>query len=151
MTKKEQMASVRAQRAQKEAQVLRLISAGVENAEIGRELGMALRTVKKYCSQLYEKHGIAELPPHCKRARLAAMMADGAVTRTMAVLRPMENRIVRSITSGKTNEEIGATLGKTRHCVKNWLREIYDKTGMATRTELALWSAAKLGQAPSRA
>jgi hypothetical protein len=30
--------------------------------------------------------------------------------------------------------------------VANWLREIYEKTGMGNRTELALWSVAKLGQ-----
>jgi DNA-binding CsgD family transcriptional regulator len=146
MKKEDQMASLRMQRAQKEAEILRLISAGAENAEIGRELGMAVRTVKKYCFQLYEKYGIADLRPHCKRARLVAITAECAATTTTPVLRPIESRIVQWVISGKTNEEIGAALGKTRHCVKNWLREIYDKTGMATRTELALWAAAKLGR-----
>jgi DNA-binding CsgD family transcriptional regulator len=57
----------------------------------------------------------------------------------------MEKTIAKWVTSGKTNAQIGAVFGKTRSWVVKLLREIYDKTGMGSRTELALWSVAKLG------
>jgi DNA-binding CsgD family transcriptional regulator len=58
----------------------------------------------------------------------------------------MEIVIAKWVTSGKTNAQISAAFGKTGSWVVNWLREIYEKTGMGNRTELALWSEAKLGQ-----
>lgn len=147
MTEAERCSMARAESAQKEAAVLRLVGMGAGNAEIGRELKMAERTVKKYCSRLFRKYGISELSPYCKRARLATMAAaDRGCSATGAELNPREKMIAKWVRSGKTNAEIGAALGKNRSWVVRWLREIYDKTGMGNRTELALWSLAKLGQ-----
>ena len=146
MTRTERNSSQRLQSARKEAEVLRLVAMGAANAEIARELKMAERTVKKYCSKLYQKHGISDLSPYCKRARLATLVADRARSGTAAELKPVEKTIAKWVTSGKTNAQIGAVFGKTRSWVANWLREIYQKTGMGNRTELALWSVAKLGQ-----
>jgi DNA-binding CsgD family transcriptional regulator len=135
----------RLESARREVEVLHLVALGATNGEIARELNMAERTVKKYCSRLYEKHGISDLSPYGKRARLATLVADRERSGTAAELDPMEKTIAKWVTSGRTNAEIGAVFGKTRWWVVSWLREIYEKTGMGNRTELALWSVAKLG------
>jgi DNA-binding NarL/FixJ family response regulator len=147
MTKAERNISRRFQSAQKEAEVLRLLAMGAANAEIACELKMAERTVKKYCSQLYRKHGISDLSPYCKRVRLATLVAERMRSATTADLKPIEKSIAKWVSAGKNNAQIGAVFGKTRSWVVRWLREIYEKTGMGNRTELALWSVAKLGQA----
>lgn len=48
-------------------------------------------------------------------------------------------RLVRLLSLGMKNSEIATELGTTEHVVKNYLRVIYDQTGMWNRTELALW------------
>jgi DNA-binding NarL/FixJ family response regulator len=55
------------------------------------------------------------------------------------VLTEREQRVVELVAQGMTNDEIGAELGLTRFGVANKLKVIYDKLGMWTRLELALW------------
>ena len=43
------------------------------------------------------------------------------------------------VTEGLTNQEIAAAIGTTENMAKNYLRFIYNKTGMGNRVELALW------------
>jgi len=54
-------------------------------------------------------------------------------------LTPREWKIARLISTGLTNNEIAPLVGTTEHVVKNYLRFIYDKTGLNTRLEVALW------------
>src|SRR5262252_6198899 len=48
-------------------------------------------------------------------------------------------RIVRLLAKGMKNPEIARALGTTDNMIKNYLRIIFDKTGMNSRLELALW------------
>lgn len=48
-------------------------------------------------------------------------------------------RIVGMVARGLRNQDIAARLGTTVDMVKSYLRVIYDKTGMNSRLELALW------------
>ena len=48
-------------------------------------------------------------------------------------------RIIRLVTKGLNNREIAAEVGTTEQGVKNYLRVIFDETGMNNRLELALW------------
>lgn len=48
-------------------------------------------------------------------------------------------QVVELVTEGMKNAEIARALGTTEHVVKNYLRVIFDRTGMWTRLELALW------------
>ena len=57
-------------------------------------------------------------------------------------LTPREATIVQLIAQGKTNREIGRELRVTENAIKNYLRGIFDKTGMGTRLEVALWHVA---------
>lgn len=52
---------------------------------------------------------------------------------------PKQIRIMQLLTEGLTNKEIAAQVGNTEHVLKNYLRTIYDLSGMSNRTELALW------------
>jgi DNA-binding NarL/FixJ family response regulator len=54
-------------------------------------------------------------------------------------LSPRKVRVTQLVAEGKTNSDIAAALGATEHAVKNYLRAIYDETGMDNRVELALW------------
>jgi len=50
-----------------------------------------------------------------------------------------EERIIALVAEGLENGDIARIIGTTRDSVKNHLRAIFDKTGMWSRLELALW------------
>lgn len=54
-------------------------------------------------------------------------------------LTPKEERIIALVAEGLNNGDIAAIVGTTEYMIKNYLRRIFDKTGMWTRLELALW------------
>lgn len=55
-------------------------------------------------------------------------------------LTPKEMKIVALIVQGCKNKEIAMRLGTTEQVIKNYLRSIYDKTGVSDRLELALFT-----------
>jgi DNA-binding NarL/FixJ family response regulator len=50
-----------------------------------------------------------------------------------------EMMIVSGVAQGLRNKEIAAQIGTTEQVVKNYLRKVYDKLGVADRLELALY------------
>ena len=54
-------------------------------------------------------------------------------------LTPKEALIVSCVTQGMKNKEIALRVGTTEQVVKNYLRKVYDKLGVADRLELALF------------
>jgi len=54
-------------------------------------------------------------------------------------LTPKESLIVSCVTQGMKNKEIANRVGTTEQVVKNYLRKVYDKLGVADRLELALF------------
>ncbi|MGC1371925.1 MAG: response regulator transcription factor [Candidatus Sulfotelmatobacter sp.] len=54
-------------------------------------------------------------------------------------LTPKESLIVSCVTQGMKNKEIAIRVGTTEQVVKNYLRKVYDKLGVADRLELALY------------
>ena len=50
-----------------------------------------------------------------------------------------EDRIIELVAEGLRNAEIADRIGTTEGVVKNYLRVIFDKLGVWTRLELALW------------
>jgi DNA-binding NarL/FixJ family response regulator len=61
-------------------------------------------------------------------------------TRVRDRLNPKEMRVVALLVQGYKNKEIALRLGATEQGVKNYLRRIYDKTGVSDRLELALFT-----------
>ena len=55
-------------------------------------------------------------------------------------LTPKEMQIVALIVQGCKNKDIGRQLGTKEQVIKNYLRSIYDKTGVNDRLELALFT-----------
>ena len=62
-----------------------------------------------------------------------------ASQRTQPRLSPKETAIITCITQGKRNKEIAFQMGTSEQVIKNYLRKIYDKLGVADRLELALY------------
>ena len=60
-------------------------------------------------------------------------------TRPKVQLTPKETLIVSCVTQGMKNKEIAIRVGTTEQVVKNYLRKVYDKLGVADRLELALY------------
>jgi DNA-binding NarL/FixJ family response regulator len=73
---------------------------------------------------------------------LAAYRTHGGrpnTSRPKVQLTPKESLIVSCVTQGMKNKEIAARVGTTEQVVKNYLRKVYDKLGVADRLELALY------------
>jgi DNA-binding NarL/FixJ family response regulator len=62
-----------------------------------------------------------------------------AGSRPKVQLTPKEGLIVSCVTQGMKNKEIALRVGTTEQVVKNYLRRVYDKLGVADRLELALY------------
>ncbi|MFZ3343202.1 MAG: response regulator transcription factor [Terriglobales bacterium] len=69
--------------------------------------------------------------------RTQAIRPAGA--RSKVQLTPKESLIVSCVTQGMKNKEIALRVGTTEQVVKNYLRKVYDKLGVADRLELALY------------
>ncbi len=106
----------------------------VVSREIDSELFVdCLRKVSK---------GEAWLEPHAVQWVLEAYRTHGTrptSARTKVQLTPKEALIVSGVTQGMKNKEIAVRVGTTEQVVKNYLRKVYDKLGVADRLELALY------------
>jgi DNA-binding NarL/FixJ family response regulator len=69
----------------------------------------------------------------------AAEEQNTVAARVRERLTPKEFQIVGLIVEGCKNKEIAARLGTKEQVIKNYLRSIYDKTGVSDRLELALF------------
>ena len=78
------------------------------------------------------------LPPQLMQAD--SPEEDMVGTRVRDRLTPKEMRIVALIVQGCKNREIAMRLKTTEQVIKNYLRSIYDKTGVSDRLELALFT-----------
>jgi DNA-binding NarL/FixJ family response regulator len=78
------------------------------------------------------------LPPQLLQPDLPE--EDMVGTRVRDRLTPKEMRIVALIVQGCKNREIATRLKTTEQVIKNYLRSIYDKTGVSDRLELALFT-----------
>src|SRR5215469_11432788 len=86
--------------------------------------------------------GEAWVEPHAMKWVLDAYRTQGArpqTSRTKVQLTPKEALIVSCVTQGMKNKEIAQRVGTTEQVVKNYLRKVYDKLGVADRLELALF------------
>ena len=69
-----------------------------------------------------------------------AQMTDQVGERVRDRLTPKEMQIVALIVQGCKNKEIASQLDTKEQVIKNYLRSIYDKTGVSDRLELALFT-----------
>jgi DNA-binding NarL/FixJ family response regulator len=76
-----------------------------------------------------------------QRTSVATLQAADTVgTRVRDRLTPKEMQIVALIVQGCKNKDIANQLGTKEQVIKNYLRSIYDKSGVSDRLELALFT-----------
>jgi DNA-binding NarL/FixJ family response regulator len=76
-----------------------------------------------------------------QRSNVTTMQsADTVGARVRDRLTPKEMQIVALIVQGCKNKDIAMQLGTKEQVIKNYLRSIYDKTGVSDRLELALFT-----------
>jgi DNA-binding NarL/FixJ family response regulator len=129
----------------REQQVLRLLVQGCSNKEIGRQLHIRPRTVKQHLRMMFLRAGIREGTKRVKLARYAHEDED-AVTTSCESLNPRESRISILVWEGLTNREIGKVIGISENGVKTHLHSAFDKLGVWTRLELAMYVAGHGGK-----
>ena len=78
----------------------------------------------------------------CMQANNVTVMqvSDSVGARVRDRLTPKEIQIVALIVQGCKNKDIATQLGTKEQVIKNYLRGIYDKTGVSDRLELALFT-----------
>jgi DNA-binding NarL/FixJ family response regulator len=76
-----------------------------------------------------------------KHSNVTSILAqDTAGARVRDRLTPKEMQIVALIVQGCKNKQIALQLNTKEQVIKNYLRSIYDKTGVSDRLELALFT-----------
>jgi DNA-binding NarL/FixJ family response regulator len=76
-----------------------------------------------------------------QRTNVTSMQPSDTVgTRVRDRLTPKEMQIVALIVQGCKNKDIAQMLGTKEQVIKNYLRSIYDKSGVSDRLELALFT-----------
>jgi len=61
----------------------------------------------------------------------------------MSRLTPREAEVVHLLAEGMSTKEISFKLQVTEHTIRNYLSNIYDKLGVSSRVELALYAVAR--------
>ena len=113
---------------------------GCSNKEIGGQLNISLRTVKQHLRMLFTRAGIRDGGKRVKLARYARA-DESAVMTSCGGLNPRETQISILVWEGLTNREIGKIVGTSEQTIKNHLRSAFDKLGVWTRLELAMYMA----------
>jgi DNA-binding NarL/FixJ family response regulator len=132
----------------REQQVLDLLVQGCSNKEIGSQLNIRVHTVKQHLRMLFVRSGIREGDKRVRLARYAHEDEDGVMT-LCENLTPMEIQISILVWEGLTNREIGKIVGTSEQVIKNHLRNVFDKLGVWTRLELAMYVASHGGKEPA--
>ncbi len=74
-------------------------------------------------------------------ARVArALLPDRSTGRPADSLSPRELEVLRLVTEGRANKQIGRALGITERTVKAHLSRVFRQIGVADRTSAALWA-----------
>jgi DNA-binding NarL/FixJ family response regulator len=124
---------------QREQQIEALLreDAGYSDRELAQLTGARVRTVKQMLVRIARRWGL----PQADRLQLAAKLEGIAYIRFIRIqgLSWKQQRIAYWTARGMQNAEIARRVGTTEHVVKNYLRIVYERTGMATRYELASW------------
>ena len=126
----------------RDREVLECLRQGMDIEETALELGMAERTVKMHLNRLFRIHQIKT--DGIKRILLIRklMPVPEHSCETTVQLKDKEKFIIRQVMEGRKNKDIAKTraMHTTEHMIKNYLRFIYDKIGLSSRLELALWA-----------
>jgi DNA-binding NarL/FixJ family response regulator len=116
-----------------------LAARGIPNSKIAELMGMKPRTVKAHLARVFTLLGIHD--GH-KRTKLAALVNQHDPAQRMTSnlhIFPKAYSIAALVAQGLKNNEVARVVGTTEGVVKNYLRAIYDISGMSNRTEFSAW------------
>jgi two-component system, NarL family, nitrate/nitrite response regulator NarL len=129
-----------------------ILTAGIDRDEIVRALQLGARgvVVKESATELLNAsiravvagkywlghEGIGDLVQALRRLSGSVDTSPPPMTR----LTPRELEIISGVVEGASNREIGDQLGLSTQTVKNHLSSIFDKLGVSSRLELALFA-----------
>lgn len=123
----------------RDQQVLNLLVQGCSNKEIAGQLNISPRTVKQTPSDPVPA-GWNPGWPQTRKACDSDLCEGGTAVMTPSErLTPKEIRIAILVWQGLTNREIGKIVGTTEQVIKNHLRNTFDKLGVWSRLELAMY------------
>jgi DNA-binding NarL/FixJ family response regulator len=90
----------------------------------------------------------AGIPEGVKRVKLAryAHEDESAIMTPCEGLNPKESQISILVWEGLANREIGEIVGTSEQAIKNHLRSAFDKLGVWSRLELAMYGASHGGK-----
>jgi DNA-binding NarL/FixJ family response regulator len=71
---------------------------------------------------------------------MSTLLLDRVGMRVLKRLTPKELQVLALVAEGGKNKEIATQLGTKEQVIKNYLRNIYDKTGVSDRLELAVFT-----------
>lgn len=124
----------------RDQQVLNLLVQGCSNKEIGGQLNISPRTVKQHLRTLFLRAGILDGRKRVKLAR-CVHEGDSAVMIPCKGLNPTESQISILVSEGLTNREIATIVGTSEQMIKNKLSRAFDKLGVWSRLEMAMYMA----------
>jgi DNA-binding NarL/FixJ family response regulator len=131
----------------RDQQVLNLLAQGCSNKEIGGELSISSGTVKNHLRILFCRARIFDGRKRVKLARYVHERGSADMT-SCADLNPMERQISVLVWEGLTNRQIGKIVGTSEQMIKNHLHRAFDKLGVWSRLELAMYMANHGGKEP---
>src|SRR5271155_4403546 len=117
----------------------------------GMSDGVMLRALENGCSGIFLKHsppsrlveairkviaGEVWLDPAVTRSIIAAATGNAATPRRTQGLTQREQAVLKGVFEGLTNKEIGAHLAISESSVKAVLQQLFEKTGVRTRSQL---------------
>lgn len=117
----------------------------------GMSDGVMLRALESGCSGIFLKHsppsrlveairkvvaGEVWLDPAVTRSIIAAATGNAAAPSRAQGLTQREQAVLKGVFEGLTNKEIGARLAISESSVKAVLQQLFEKTGVRTRSQL---------------
>jgi DNA-binding CsgD family transcriptional regulator len=125
----------------REQDIIKLLLLGCDIAEISKHLSIARRTVKAHLGRIYLRFGIIGGIKRVKLARL--LLSEGCVPfeRTPAPIdtKERDQKMIELVSQGLSNRQMAMMMGTSEYAIKSDLKSIYDRLGVWTRLELALW------------
>ena len=126
----------------RDEQVLQQLMQGCSNKEIAKQLNISPRTVKTASAD--------PVPAGRHSGRQKKSQAGDRYVRKGAnkIMQPRERLTIKEmqvaalVWEGQTNREIAKAIGTTEQVVKNYLRNTFDKLGVWSRFELAIFELA---------
>lgn len=124
--------------------VVLLVLDALATTEIAEQMRMSEAMVKSTILTIYRRAGLSGIDkPGSKRIKLGRMlgMYDTVAAQGTVHVRLTRRQweISRMVAQGMSNPEIASHFGKGRQVMRNIVKEIFDRTGVWNRAELAVW------------